>query len=154
MHPAQVEATPATRPERDVGRHTQMRKQQRILQQQAHPAIAGGHLHPGPGIGQHPITGADHALIGPQQPRDHVQQGRLSGAVGPQDRQHLARRDVQTHVQATLSDHRLQGEPTGLDAHPMLPSRRAPTTSTTTAATATSNSDIAAAASASDTRCR
>ena len=58
-------AAPGARCERDVVGGAQVRKQQRILQQQADPAVVGRDVHPGAGVGEHPVAQPDQAAVGP-----------------------------------------------------------------------------------------
>ena len=148
---------PAARRERHVGRDTQVRKQQRLLQQHADPPGVGRHEHAGRRVGQHTVAEPNNATVGPHQAGDHVQRRGLARAVGAKDRQHFACGDSEFDVDGAIGDHRPQVHV----GHAALPtivapvrSLRAPSPSTTTAATATNNTDSATAASASVSRCR
>ncbi len=94
----------AVRSEGDVGGDAHVRKQQRILQEQPHPSMVGCDVHPGRGVGQHPIAQPHHSLVGANQPGDDVEGGRLAGTVGPEHGEHLARRHRELHVQIAFGD--------------------------------------------------
>ena len=132
----------------------QVRKQQRILHQQADPPVVGGDVDRRPRVSvsiRSPTRTV--ARVGPHQAGDDVQHGRLARPVGAEDRQHLARRDAEFDVQRRRSPTTARTSTPLTSAHqPLTPpalSLRLPSPTTTTAATATSSTDSATAASAS-----
>ena len=134
-----------------------MRKQQRVLQQQADAAVVGGDVDARRRVGQHPFADAHDTVVGPYQTRDHVQGRRLARAVRRQHGEHFARGDVEFDVYAAVFDDGPQRD-VGHRPSPRIgapgPQAPLPRPTTTTAATATSSSDSATAASASVSRCR
>ena len=132
-----------------------MREQQRILQQQPNAAVMRGNLDVRRGVGEHPIPDPHGAAVGPDQPGEHVQHGRLTRAVRSEDGQDLTGRDVEFDVYVPTFDDGTQRHAGHDELQALAPrSRRLPSPSTTTAATATNNSESATAASASVSRCR
>ena len=79
-------------------------EQQRVLQQQADPAIVGRDEHARCGIGQHTIPDADVPSVRPHQARDHVQGGRFARTVGPEHSEDFACGDGEFDVDATAVD--------------------------------------------------
>ncbi len=116
----------------------------------------GGDLDARRGVGEHSLAHPHDAGVGSEQAGDHVQRGGLARAVGSENRQHLARGDVELDVEPARGHRgaRRATQPSALTAALQPDTRRAPRPSTTTAATATSRIDSATAASASLSRCR
>ena len=141
--------------ERHIAGDGQVRKQQRVLEQQADAAIVGRDVNPRRGVGQHALPDAHDSAVRVHQPRDHVQGRRFARAVGAQHGQHLAGSDVEFDVEAATFDDGLQRNPGQVGLQALAPRNwRLPSPTTTTAATATSSRDSATAASASLSRCR
>ena len=90
----------------DVAGHGQVGEQGAVLEHHADPAPLGG--DEGPGGGQVPAVQADLAGVGPLQPGDAAQQGRLAAAAGAEQGHHPAGRDPQPGL---VED---QGVPEGL----------------------------------------
>ncbi len=100
--------TGTARGERHIAGDAQVRKQQRVLEQQADAAIVGGDVNSRRGVGQHALSDAHDTAVRVHQPRDHVQGRRLARAVGAEHGQHLAGGDVEFDVDAAIFDDGLQ----------------------------------------------
>jgi hypothetical protein len=82
---------PSAQAERHVLQHRQMRKQREILKHQPNTARLGRQVDRGTkNLG--PVN-PDAARVGPLDPGDHPQGGRLTAARGTQQTHHLARLD-------------------------------------------------------------
>lgn len=138
----------ATRSERHVVDHAEVREQQRVLRQQRGAACVGWPPDVEVEVEQHIVVEGRPPGVRPQDPGDDLKHRRLAGTVGPEDRNDLTRGDLQRDVQVAVGHHRIE-----VERHSAL--LREPRTSpmTRTAMTTRTN-DRATAASGSLSRCR
>ena len=134
----------------DVGGDAHVREEQRLLGQHGDTARVGGHENPCAGVGDDHSAEFDPAVVGPQQPGDHQQQGGLAYAVGSEHGEHLAVLEREVEFDAALLESGLHPHA----AHTGPASRRLAEAITMIAATTMSNNDRATAASGSVSRCR
>src|SRR5207253_7085990 len=78
--------------------HAQVREQQIVLEDKTNRTLLGRYVATRPSVLEHFTVERDPARLQRHQPRESSQQCRLAGAVGPEQRDHLARRDVDSHV--------------------------------------------------------
>ena len=102
--PSAAPAMAAARRERHIGRDTQMREQQRVLQQHADPPRMGRHEDASRGIGERSVAEPYHSRIRAHQTRDHVKCRRFTRAVGAEDGEHFTCGGGEFDVDAAVGD--------------------------------------------------
>ncbi len=135
--------------EGDVVEDGEVREQQGFLRERGDPPVVRGdeHVPAGADVGEHPVVEDDTAAVRAQQPGQHLQDRRLPGPVGPEQRDGLPLGHVEGEVHVPVRDERVV-----LNRHTLLlPCRAKPMTST---ATTTSTSESATAPWASVSRRR
>ncbi len=81
--------------EAQVVAHRQVRKQPRVLEHDAEFAPVHRQVDAARGVEEDGVADRDAAVLGAQQPGDQVDQGRLAGAAGPEQRGQPGQRQVE-----------------------------------------------------------
>ena len=84
-----------------------MREEQIVLEDDAHRPLLGGHAPAGAGILQHDPVEHHPPPVEWDQPRQRPQQCRLSGPVGTEEPDHLAREDGELDVELKSAESQL-----------------------------------------------